>query len=157
MEPTKKIKLATEEEAQKILSQPIPEVLPPQAIDPKLLEKQEEKKKHRKSLRKAGSEVWQDPTLEEWPDNDYRIFVGDLGNEVNDEHLYNAFRKYTSIYKAKVVTDKKTGKTKGYGFVSLGSEDDYIRAMREMNGKYIGNRPIRLKRSTWQKRSLFKH
>jgi RNA recognition motif-containing protein len=70
--------------------------------------------------------------LEDWPDNDFRIFVGDLGNEVTDEVLSTVFRKYASFVKARVVRDKKTMKSKGFGFVSLLNVDDYIRAMREM-------------------------
>ncbi len=91
--------------------------------------------------------------MDEWPDNDYRIFCGDLGNEVNDEVLANAFKKYPSFAKAKIIRDKKTLKSKGFGFVSILNQDDYVRAMREMQGKYVGNRPIRLKRSDWQKKS----
>jgi RNA recognition motif-containing protein len=111
-------------------------------------------KKKWKVVRKAGGEVWEDPTLDEWPENDYRIFCGDLGNEVTDEILSNAFRKYTSFNKARVVRDRRTSKSKGYGFVSIGDAGDYIKAMREMHGKYVGNRPIRLKRSTWKERCL---
>ena len=55
---------------------------------------------------------------------------------------------------AKVVRDKKTGKSKGFGFLSFGSAEDYIRAVREMNGKYIGSRPVTLSKSKWQQRSL---
>ena len=42
-----------------------------------------------------------------------RVFVGDLGNEVNDDVLQKSFQKYTSLVKAKVVRDKRTNKTKG--------------------------------------------
>jgi hypothetical protein len=35
-------------------------------------------------MRKAAGEVWEDKTMEDWPENDYRIFCGNLGNEVND-------------------------------------------------------------------------
>jgi RNA recognition motif-containing protein len=70
-------------------------------------------------MRKAAGQQWEDATLEDWPDNDFRIFCGDLGNEVNDEVLANAFRKYPSFVKARVVRDKRTLKSKGFGFVSL--------------------------------------
>ena len=40
-----------------------------------------------KTFRKAAGTIWEDPTLDEWPDNDYRIFCGDLGNEVSDQIL----------------------------------------------------------------------
>ena len=69
---------------------------------------------------------------------------------MSDEVLANAFKKYTSFCKAKVVRDKKTLKSKGFGFVSILNVDDYVRAMREMNGKYVGNRPIKLTKSAWQ-------
>lgn len=69
-----------------------------------------------------------------FPD-DFRIFCGDLGNEVTDDQLTRAFAKYPSFLRAKVVRDKKTSKSKGYGFVSFKDPNDFIRAMREMNGE----------------------
>lgn len=66
--------------------------------------------------------------------DDFRLFCGDLGNEVNDESLARAFQKYPSFQKAKVIRDKRTGKTKGYGFVSFKNSEDFIKAMREMDG-----------------------
>ncbi len=92
-----------------------------------------------------------------WPENDFRIFCGNMGNEVNDEVLSNAFKKYPSFFKARVVRCKKTLKSKGFGFVSLTNVDDYIKAMREMQGKYVGNRPITLKKSDWADKSAFKY
>lgn len=53
-------------------------------------------------VRSAADEVWVDETLNEWPDNDYRIFVGDLGKEVTTEHLAKHFQNYKSFAKAKV-------------------------------------------------------
>jgi len=102
--------------------------------------------------RVAAGESWEDPTLATWDDNDYRIFVGDLGNEVNDDMLKNAFQKYKSYQKSRVLRDKKTLKTRGFGFVSFSDPMDFAKAMREMNGKYIGNRPVKLFKSKWQDR-----
>ncbi|UJR37636.1 hypothetical protein I4U23_030333 [Adineta vaga] len=105
-------------------------------------------------VRMAGGTTWEDETLGEWDPDDFRLFCGDLGNEVNDDALTRAFNKYPSFQKAKVVRDKRSGKTRGYGFVSFKDSQDYIRAMREMNGKYVGNRPIKLRKSTWQERNI---
>ena len=80
--------------------------------------------------------------------------MGDLGNEVTDEILRTSFKSYPSLQKVKVVRDRRTGKSKGYGFVSFKDPNDFTKAMKEMNGKYVGNRPIKLRKSTWKDRSL---
>lgn len=124
-----------------------------QPDEPKISEKN---KRALKVYRKSGNEEWQDDSLADWPENDFRIYCCNLGNEVSEEILTNAFSKYTSFAKCKVVKDKKTEKGMGYGFVSLLDCDDYVKAMREMQGKYVGNRPIKLLPSKWTEKSLQK-
>ncbi|KAL8042413.1 hypothetical protein ABFX02_09G048900 [Erythranthe guttata] len=102
---------------------------------------------------KAAGHTWVDPTLAEWPENDYRLFCGNLGNEVNDDILSKAFSKYPFFNRAKVVREKRLGKTKGYGFVSFSNQADLVAALKEMNGKYVGNRPTQLKKSDWKART----
>ncbi|XP_039953482.1 RNA-binding protein 42 [Bactrocera neohumeralis] len=114
----------------------------------------ERKKKDRKTIRVAGGTVWEDSSLADWPDDDFRIFCGDLGNDVNDEVLTRTFNKYPSFQRARVIRDKRTGKSKGFGFVSFREPADFIRAMKEMDGRYVGSRPIKLRKSTWKQRSL---
>ncbi|KAI9295904.1 hypothetical protein K502DRAFT_315205 [Neoconidiobolus thromboides FSU 785] len=116
--------------------------------------KKESKQRKKKTLRTAAGKVWEDRTLLEWDPSDFRLFVGDLGNEVNDEMLKKAFERYPSFVKAKVIKDKRNDKTKGYGFVSFKDSDDFIKASKEMNGKYVGTRPIKLRKSTWKERAL---
>ena len=53
--------------------------------------------------------------------------MGDLGPEVNDDMLTKAFAKYPTFQKAKVVKDKSSGKSKGFGFVSLMDSGDYAK------------------------------
>jgi len=104
-------------------------------------------------LRYCAGETWVDRTLTEWPENDFRIFCGDLGNEVSDAMLTAAFSKYPSFAKAKVIRDKRNGKSRGFGFVSFLDPQDFLRALKEMNGKYVGNRPVKLKKSNWKSRT----
>lgn len=87
------------------------------------------------TVRTAGGQVWEDHSLADWADDDFRIFCGDLGNDVNDELLTRTFNKYPSFQKAKVIRDKRTGKSKGFGFISFKEPADFIRAMKEMDGK----------------------
>lgn len=106
--------------------------------------------------RTAAGAVWQDATLAEWPADDHRIFVGDLAPDAADNDLVQAFSKYSSFNMARVVRDRRTGSCRGYGFVSFGAANDMIAAIKEMNGKYVGSRPVKLRKSNWQKRSLDK-
>lgn len=112
-------------------------------------------KKPKKFVRAAGGTVWQDDSLLEWDpsrkhilllpifivfifrvvSDDYRIFCGDLGNDVTDEVLARVFGKFPSFQKAKVIRDHRSNKTKGFGFVSFKDPVDFTRAMREMNGR----------------------
>ncbi|XP_020688656.1 polyadenylate-binding protein RBP45 isoform X2 [Dendrobium catenatum] len=77
--------------------------------------------------------------------NDYTIFVGDLPADVTDYMLQEAFRShYPSVKGAKIVTDRITGRSKGYGFVRFGDANEQTRAMTEMNGVYCSSRPMRI-------------
>ena len=57
---------------------------------------------NQKFVRTGAGEVWIDDTLKEWPENDFRIFVGDLAKEVTTDHLTKHFQQYKSFAKAKV-------------------------------------------------------
>ena len=111
-------------------------------------------KMKKRVIRTGGGQVWEDESLKDWDPNDFRIFCGDLGNDVTDEVLARTFGRYSSFQKAKVVRDKRTNKTKGFGFVSFKDPSDFTRAMREMNGKYVGSRPIKMKKSAWKDRNI---
>lgn len=82
-----------------------------------------------------------------WSPNHFRLFVGNLGPEATEEVLLAAFSKYKTLSSASVPVDSKTSTNKGFGFVSFASSDDYLRAFKEMNGKYVGQRPVQLKRA----------
>ncbi|KAI0268272.1 hypothetical protein BC834DRAFT_868682 [Gloeopeniophorella convolvens] len=97
-------------------------------------------------LRKGGGKTWEDQTLLEWNPSWFRLFVGDLSNDVSDDVLSSAFDKYTSFQKARVIRDRLSQKAK-YGFVAFSDPEDFLKAWKEMDGKYVGNRPIKLKKA----------
>lgn len=97
--------------------------------------------------RKAGGKVWEDKSLLEWDPSHFRMFVGNLGSDANEKLLIAAFGKYKSLSKVKVPMDSRTGKNKGYGFVAFADANDYLTAYKEMNGKYVGQHPVQLKRA----------
>uniref|UniRef100_A0A3Q0RT46 RNA-binding protein 42 n=1 Tax=Amphilophus citrinellus TaxID=61819 RepID=A0A3Q0RT46_AMPCI len=145
------------EDSSTVIGPSMPEPEPPhtEPVESTTEDKKKSKvEKVKKCIRTAAGITWEDQSLLEWEADDFRIFCGDLGNEVNDDILARAFSRYPSFLRAKVVRDKRTGKTKGYGFVSFKDPNDYVRAMREMNGKYVGSRPIKLRKSMWKDRNI---
>jgi len=104
--------------------------------------------KQKTVVRSGGGQQWQDPSLLEWDPSHFRLFVGNLAGEVTDESLLKAFAKFPSVQKARVVRDKRTTKSKGYGFVSFADGEEYFQAARDMQGKYIGSHPVLLRKST---------
>lgn len=103
--------------------------------------------------RMAAGKVWVDPTLDEWPENDFRIFCGNLDKSVTEQQLYDHYKKYASLAKAKLVQDSN-GISKGYGFVSFLQPLDCAKAIRETDQTWLGSRPIRVKRSDWKDRNM---
>lgn len=76
---------------------------------------------------------------------DHTIFVGDLAADVTDFVLQETFKPhYSSVKGAKVVIDRITGRSKGYGFVRFGDPAEQARAMTEMNGMFCSTRPMRI-------------
>jgi RNA recognition motif-containing protein len=86
--------------------------------------------------------------------SDLSIFVGDLAADVTDSMLQETFgTRYPSVKGAKVVIDSNTGRSKGYGFVRFGDENERARAITEMNGMYCSSRPMRIGVATPKKSS----
>jgi RNA recognition motif-containing protein len=63
-----------------------------------------------------------------------RLFVGNLGNEINDQLLSDHFRAYPSFAMARVVREKRSGKSKGFGFASFLEPNDAMKAFRDKHG-----------------------
>ncbi|XP_074581847.1 oligouridylate-binding protein 1B-like isoform X2 [Curcuma longa] len=73
----------------------------------------------------------------------YNIFVGDLSPEVTDATLYACFSVYPSCSDARVMWDQKTGRSRGFGFVSFRNQQDAQSAINDLTGKWLGSRQIR--------------
>lgn len=73
----------------------------------------------------------------------FDIFVGDLSPEVTDATLFACFSVYGSCSDAKVMWDQKTGRSRGFGFVSFRNQQDAQSAINDLNGKWLGSRQIR--------------
>lgn len=73
----------------------------------------------------------------------FNIFVGDLSPEVTDSALFAFFSGYSNCSDARVMWDQKTGRSRGYGFVSFRNQQDAQSAINDLNGRWLGSRQIR--------------
>ncbi|KDO73847.1 hypothetical protein CISIN_1g014839mg [Citrus sinensis] len=73
----------------------------------------------------------------------FNVFVGDLSPEVTDATLFACFSVFPTCSDARVMWDQKTGRSRGFGFVSFRNQEDAQSAINDLNGKWLGNRQIR--------------
>jgi RNA recognition motif-containing protein len=70
------------------------------------------------------------------------LFIGSLAYATNDEGLKAFFETIGEVSSARVVTDRETGRSKGFGFVEFADEANNQKAVDELNGKELDGRPI---------------
>jgi RNA recognition motif-containing protein len=70
------------------------------------------------------------------------IYVSNLSFNVQDEDLREYFAPYGEVTSAKVITDRETGKSRGFGFVEMSDDTASQKAISELNGATVENREI---------------
>lgn len=73
-----------------------------------------------------------------------KLYVGNLAFSVTDDELMQAFTSFGNIASARVVMDRMTGRSKGFGFVEMEDDGQADEAINKMNGQTIGGRPVRV-------------
>ncbi len=63
------------------------------------------------------------------------LYVSNLSSSVNDSELKSLFAEYGPIISAKIIVDKTTGRSRGFGFVTM-TKENAVKAMNGLNGKY---------------------
>ncbi len=75
------------------------------------------------------------------------IYVGNIAYSMSDEDLRNAFAAYGTVNSAKIIIDKRSGRSKGYGFVEMGSEAEGENAIAGLNGQEVKGRALRVNKA----------
>ena len=70
------------------------------------------------------------------------LYVGNLSYDMSEENLRSEFAEYGEVQSAKIITDKFTGRSRGFGFVEMNSDDEGKKAMEELNGKDVDGREL---------------
>jgi RNA recognition motif-containing protein len=73
-----------------------------------------------------------------------KLFVGSLSWDTNDDGLHEAFAQFGEITEAKVITDRDSGRSRGFGFVTFVDEEAADKAIAAMNGFQLDGRAIRV-------------
>ena len=71
-----------------------------------------------------------------------KLFVGSLPWSVDDQKLMETFKTHGNVVSAKVITDRTTGRSRGFGFVEMESADDAQKATRALNDSELSGRNI---------------
>ena len=70
------------------------------------------------------------------------IYVGNLNFKVNENDLAEIFEEYGTISSTKIIMDKFSGRSKGFGFVEMENQDEANKAIKELNGATLENREM---------------
>ena len=73
-----------------------------------------------------------------------KLFVGGLSWDTTDDGLRQAFASYGEITEAKVITDRDTGRSRGFGFVTFDQDEDAKTAISKMNGMNLDGKTIKV-------------
>ena len=71
-----------------------------------------------------------------------KLYVGNLAFSLTSEELGGLFGEHGKVVSAKVITERETGRSRGFGFVEFDNPTSGANAIRELNGKNIGGRPL---------------
>ncbi|QDU81151.1 RNA recognition motif (RRM, RBD, or RNP domain) [Polystyrenella longa] len=72
------------------------------------------------------------------------IYVGNLAYQTSSSDLESAFGEYGEVVRAQVVSDRDTGRSKGFGFVEMSNSDDAQMAIRNMDGQEVQGRNLKV-------------
>ncbi len=70
------------------------------------------------------------------------LYVGNLSYDMSEENLRTEFAEYGEVQSAKIITDRDTGRSRGFGFVEMNSDGEGKKALEELNGKDFEGRQL---------------
>jgi len=77
-----------------------------------------------------------------------RLFVGNLSFKTTERELEEAFGRYGSVTDSKVMTDRMTGRSRGFAFVTMGTKEEGDAAIKGLDGQALDGRPLRVNEAT---------
>jgi len=84
------------------------------------------------------------------------IYVGNLHYEIDEDFLKTVFEEYGAVESAKIIIDKYSGKSKGFGFIEMPNEDEGLKAVEALNGKEVKGRNLKVNQAREKSETNFK-
>ncbi|MDX1586183.1 MAG: RNA-binding protein [Balneolaceae bacterium] len=75
------------------------------------------------------------------------IYVGNLAYKVSDQELKETFEEYGEVISAKVITDRETGRSKGFGFVEMSDDEEALQAIEDLDGVEMNGRALKVNKA----------
>ena len=75
------------------------------------------------------------------------IYVGNLSFQLSENDLNSAFEEYGQVDSAKIITDRETGRSKGFGFIEMPNQEEAEKAIEGLNGKELEGRAVKVNES----------
>ncbi len=72
------------------------------------------------------------------------IYVGNLSYSMSEDELRDAFGAFGQVSSVKILMDRETGRSRGFGFVEMPNQSEAETAIAQLNGKDLGGRPLRI-------------
>ena len=72
------------------------------------------------------------------------IYVGNLSYGMSEEELREAFGAFGTVSSVKILMDRETGRSRGFGFVEMPNQNEAEKAIAQLNGKDVGGRALRI-------------
>ena len=84
-----------------------------------------------------------------------KIYVGNLSFQTTEADLTSMFDQHGSVESVKIITDRDTGRSKGFGFVEMNDDEAAEKAIAELNGKEVGGRALTVNEARPMERKEF--
>ncbi len=71
-----------------------------------------------------------------------KLYIGNLPLSLEESEFEQLFTEFTSVTSCKLIINRDTNKSKGFGFVEFSSKDEALKAIKDLHGKEVGGRPL---------------
>src|SRR5690349_14376411 len=71
-----------------------------------------------------------------------KLYVGNLSFQTTEADLTSMFEQHGTVESARIITDRETGRSKGFGFVEMSDDDAANQAIQQLNGREVGGRAL---------------